>query len=426
MEWSTPPTIIPKPSTKKQLSRTKSNTSYQSIIHTSKSLNNLLHYTHILQGNGYYRRNINPHNLLLLKKSEFDIFYSTRYRYPLLVAETITARTGLTDPNHPMIDRRKIEDPFRQDLEVPTKYQHTLNDYKAYMEYGGSMGHNAPAGQHKTNIDIYNDTFVLTNITPQEMVFNSGLWVLMEQWCRFLGRNTNLERVMVITGSIPSMFDNDFNGVIMNVPSKMFKIICIKMRDETQSNINTNVCHVEILICHNKPYYVNYAIPKYDLSHYLLSHTQYSQFQRESGVDLKKLLEYYGFPSARIKPFRTQVNVAINLTPALRLQMKKSKWFGKLIYAKNLEVLEREWIECQKLSKEFENLEFHQEFYELTKRRLKRGSYISRTPPTNYTWNSHYHKASKVSKTSRTRKHNKGMKSKSKTKIKTHHREITQ
>lgn len=404
MEWFKPPTIN---ISNKKLSRRKSkisstassrtSTTTSSIKNTSKSLNNLTHYTQVLQGNKYFRRAITSQNLLLLKKREFDIFYSTRYRYPLLVAETITARTGMTDPNHPIIDRRKIEDPFRQDLEVPANHQYTLQDYKAYMEYGGSMGHNAPAGQHKTNMDVYNDTFVLTNITPQEMVFNSGLWVLMEQWCRFLGRHSNLERVMVITGSIPSRFDNDFNGVIMNVPSKMFKIICARMREE--SNLNTS--HVEILICHNKPYTVNYNVSKYDLSHYLLSHTQYSQFQRESGVDLKKLLEYYGFPTGRIKPFRAQVNVSINLSPAMRLQMKKSKWFGRIIYAKNLEVLEREWIECQKLAKEFENLQYHQEFYELTKKRLKRGSYISRTPPTNYTWKSYNHKAS-----SKTRKHN--------------------
>ena len=52
-------------------------------------------------------------------------------------------------------------------------YTITVN-YLAYMEYGGSMGHNAPAGQHQTDMDIYYETFLLSNITPQEMVFMSN------------------------------------------------------------------------------------------------------------------------------------------------------------------------------------------------------------------------------------------------------------
>jgi len=361
MEWTTPPNIGS--NGKKNSSRT--------TARTNINMNNITHYTKILQGNGYNKSHINDKNLLLLKKKEFDIFYSTIYKYPLLVAETITAKTGFTDPNHPYIDRRKIEDSFRQDLDVPSKYQYTLSDYKAYMEYGGSMGHNAPAGHHKTNMDVFNETFVLTNITPQEMVFNSGLWVLMEQWCRHLGRNTRLEKIMVITGSIPAKFNSNIGNIIMNIPSKMFKIIIIKMPE------HPDICHMEIFLCYNRAYNVNNALQKYDLSNYLIPHSKYNQFQKESGVDLKKLLEYYNFPSSKIKPFRAHLNISIILNPALRLQMKKSKWFGRLIYAKNLDILEHEWLECQKLSKEFENLEYHQEYYELTKKRLQRGSQLS-------------------------------------------------
>ena len=299
MEWDIPPNIT----NSNQRSSTSSSKS------SSTMLNNLTHYTQILQGNKYNKATINTSNLLFLKKREFDIFYSTKYKYPLLVAETITAMTGMTDPNHPFIDRRQIEDPFRQDPTIPFNLQHTLEDYKAYMEYGGSMGHNAPAGQHKTNMDVYSETFVLTNITPQEMVFNSGLWVLMEQWCRYLGRNSRLKRVMVFTGSIPARLDSEFNGVIMNVPSKMFKIICFQMQE------NPDICHLEIFLCHNKPYNVDYSTSRYDLSQYLVPHTPpgLAQFQRESGVDIKKLLEYYKFSSSKIKSFRSHLNISINL-----------------------------------------------------------------------------------------------------------------
>jgi DNA/RNA endonuclease G (NUC1) len=398
MNWTTPPNINTKKS--KSTMKSKSTKKYSISVSSNKtsiSLDNILNYTKLLHGNKYNQRTINESNLLFLKKQEFDIFYSTKYKYPLLVAETITARTGLTDPNHPQIDRRLIEDPFRQDTVIAFNQQHTLEDYKAYMEYGGSMGHNAPAGQHKTNINVYNETFLLTNITPQEMVFNSGLWVLLEQWCRNLGRNSRLEKVMVMTGSIPARFNSDFNGINMNVPSKMFKIVCIRFPKQP------NVCHMEIFNCDNKPYIINYSLSTYDLSKYLISHAQYGQFQKESGVNIKKLLEYYGFTSSRIKPFNSHLNISIYLNPVVKLLMKKSEWFGRLIYARNLDILEHEWVECQKLATEFENLQFHQEFYNFAKRRLMRGSRLSRTTYTNYSWKTPHHSITK--KTRQSKKH---------------------
>lgn len=347
------------------------------------NLNNLTKYTRILHGNHHNRQTLNAKNLLLLKKKEFDIFYSTKYKYPLLVAETITALTGKTDPNEPPIDRRIIEDPFRQDLDIPSKDQYTLDDYKKYMAYGGSMGHNAPAGQHKTNMTVYNETFVLTNITPQEMVFNSGIWVLIENWCRNLGRNSKLEKIMVFTGSIPDKRDKEYNGFVMNVPSSMFKIICINIPNRP------DMTTVEIFQCDNKAHGVNYNLPRVDLSSYLVPHNQIPEFQLASGVDIKRLLEHYGFNSNKIKPFRAHLNMDIYLNPGLKMQMKKSKWFGKLIYARTLDNLEYQWAECQKFANQFGanfgDVQYHREYYELTKQRLEKDNkQLTATTPKDY------------------------------------------
>mgnify|MGYP003347757196 CR=1 FL=1 len=65
---------------------------------------------------------------------------------------------------------------------------------------------------------------------------------------------------------------NDFNGVKMNVPSKMFKIVCIEFQDII------DICHLEIFQFNNKPYKINYLLSKYDLSRYLLLPTQIEQF----------------------------------------------------------------------------------------------------------------------------------------------------
>ena len=323
----------------------------------NSTLNNLTHYSRIFSKK-------HQNSLLYLKKTEFDIFYSTKYKYPLLVAETITSLTGKTDPNETPIDRRVIEDSFRPDMDIPLVHQYTREEYKKYMEYGGSMGHNAPAGQHKTNLEVYHETFQFSNITPQEIVFNSGLWVLMENWCKLLGQIKRISRVMIFTGSIPNKHIINLDRLKMNIPEKMFKIVCLEL------NGNPNTTYMEILVGDNKPYYVNHNIIKFDLSRFLLHSNSYESFLYYFGINLNTLLEYYGFNVNVIKPFRKHIHMEIVLTPALKLLMKKSTWFGYLIYAPSLEVLERKWNECKKLETEFQNISFHEEYYEFTKKRF--------------------------------------------------------
>ena len=334
----------------------------QSGINIVSSIDTLNHYKKIFNHNKK-----KDNTILLLKKKEFDIFYSCKRKYPLLVSETITSLTGKTDPNEPHIDRRVIEDPFREDVEVPSKYQHTLNDYVKYMEYGGSMGHNAAAGQHKTNLEIYYETFLLSNITPQEMVFNSGLWVLMENWCKYLGKHNGITNIRVMTGSIPSEEqEHNLNGVKMNIPLKMFKIVCFEFINKP------GITYLEILIANNSAYYVSPTTNKFDLSPFLVADKSHNWFQNFSGIDILFLLEYYGFNNKNIKPFRNMISMEIMLSPALKQLMKKSNWFGYLIYSPSLTHLEHKWEECKKLEKEFENLRYHEQFYESTKTRLLR------------------------------------------------------
>ena len=355
----------------------------------SLKLNNLVHYKKIFQHNRKMDKTI-----ILLKKLEFDIFYSCKRKYPLLVKETITPLTGTTDPNEPPIDRRLIIDPFREDPDIPTQYRHTLEDYEALMAYGGSMGHNAPAGQHKTNMTVYSETFLLSNITPQEMVFNSGLWVLMENWCKQLGYNKNLQNITVFTGSIPDKTDkiihihshnnnhnsshnnshnnshNKNNDIKFNIPLKMFKIICFQTIDKP------NITHMEILIANNAPYYVNPKIGKFELNSYIVPTKSHSWFENFSGINIKNLLEYYGFNTSNIKPFRYFINMNVNLSPALRLLMKKSNWFGYIIYSTSIEELDKKWEECKRFEKEFQNLEFHKKYYDSVRNKLLSDSKI--------------------------------------------------
>ena len=251
-----------------------------------------------------------------------------------------------------------------EDIELPIECRHSLEDYDKYMSYGLSMGHNAPAGQHKTNINVFNETFLLSNITPQEMVFNSGLWALMENWCKKLGENKHLYDITIFTGSIPSNKNINFKdiGVSMNIPQKMFKIVCFKHIDKP------NITFMEILIANNSPYFINPNINNYDISPYLVSVKSWNWFQNFSSININKLLLFYGFDIKNIKPFRTKISLEIHLHRLLKLLMQKSNWYGYLIYAKNIKELEEKWKECK--LQNFDNIQYHQEFYERVKLKL--------------------------------------------------------
>jgi len=326
---------------------------------TKFNMNNIINYKNIFS---YNRKN--DKSIIFLKKTEFDIFYSCKYKYPILVKETITSQTGNPELNGERIDRSKLIDPFMEDIELPIECRHSLEDYDKYMSYGLSMGHNAPAGQHKTNINVFNETFLLSNITPQEMVFNSGLWALMENWCKKLGENKHLYDITIFTGSIPSNKNINFKdiGVSMNIPQKMFKIVCFKHIDKP------NITFMEILIANNSPYFINPNINNYDISPYLVSVKSWNWFQNFSSININKLLLFYGFDIKNIKPFRTKISLEIHLHRLLKLLMQKSNWYGYLIYAKNIKELEEKWKECK--LQNFDNIQYHQEFYERVKLKL--------------------------------------------------------
>ena len=326
---------------------------------TKSNMNNIINYKSIFSHN---RKN--DKSIIFLKKTEFDIFYSCKYKYPILVKETITSQTGNPELNGERIDRSKLIDPFMEDNELPIKCRHTLEDYDKYMSYGVSMGHNAPAGQHKTNINVFNETFLLSNITPQEMVFNSGLWALMENWCKKLGENKHLYDITIFTGSIPSNKNINFKdiGVSMNIPQKMFKIVCFKHTDKP------NITFMEILIANNSPYFINPKIINYDITPYLVPVKSWNWFQNFSSININKLLLFYGYEIKNIRPFRTKISLEIHLHRLLKLLMQKSNWYGYLIYAKNIKELDEKWEECK--LQNFDNIYYHQEFYERVRLKL--------------------------------------------------------
>lgn len=327
------------------------------MYNNTNIVNNLLPYNFIKKQKKY--------DIQLLKKKEFDIFYSGKLKYPLLVKETITVNTGKTDPNETPIDRRYLIDPFKEDPLLPINKSFTIQDYRNYMCFGGSLGHNAPAGQHKTSMNIYAETFLLSNITPQDIVLNTGLWALIENWSKFLGKNHNLINITVFTGSVPNDINYTFYDTIMNVPTKMYKLITFQHIDYP------NKLFIDCFVCDNKPYNIDYHKQKHSLAQYILPHYKLYSFFKKININLDELLKYYNLDMDNIYPVSSIVNTNIFINQPLVLLMKKSYWFDKMVNVKNIEELEENWKKIQKYQKEFDNLDYHRDYYEYTKKRLE-------------------------------------------------------
>lgn len=143
------------------------------------------------------------------------IGYAVHYRYqtktPEYVVERVTVAMA-TGPN-------KRRDDFRPDPEVPPQFRATLQDY-AGQPY--DRGHVAAAGNNTHDPKAMSESFLLTNMVPQDKNNNRGVWKQMEtitrDWIVKYGE------LFIISGTIYNQqYKVIGNGV--GVPDGLFKII---------------------------------------------------------------------------------------------------------------------------------------------------------------------------------------------------------
>jgi DNA/RNA endonuclease G (NUC1) len=309
--------------------------------------------------------------ILYLKKQQWEAYYSTANKWPYLTIQGINPGTGQVLPGQEL-QRQSRADPFRPDPEVPSEYSMTLADYENYKVMGGSPGHNAPASQHRTTIEIYDETFLLSNITPQEIVMNAGVWVILENWVKILGRNPRSSDVYCITGSVAAARSTKFGSSQMNIPTHMFKIITARTR-APQTPIEKNTIHIACFLYPNIP--INPTPANTEIWKYLVSLKTIADM---TGFAFFPLFErIYGLApfATRIMHLNKLVPIKFTPNPSLLTQMKRAYYYGALIYSTTVEELDRVWAECQTHAAEFVHMQFHGEYYELAKSRI-----LSRTP----------------------------------------------
>lgn len=154
----------------------------------------------------------NEYYITVLCNKAYTSYYSDLDRIPYLVTENIR--------NSDLSQKEPRTNDFRPDLRLPPKLRSTLKDY---YKSGYDRGHMAPAGDTNDHETI-SESFLLSNMTPQNPELNRTLWKNIENYARI---KANLNgQAFVITGVIFNhcLVEEKLQGRVA-VPDKYFKII---------------------------------------------------------------------------------------------------------------------------------------------------------------------------------------------------------
>ncbi|MDX1461939.1 MAG: DNA/RNA non-specific endonuclease [Marinirhabdus sp.] len=99
-------------------------------------------------------------------------------------------------------------------------------DWRNYKNSGYDRGHLVAAADRGFNYDAYHQTFLTSNISPQNHDFNRGIWNSLEQQVRRWAKEFN--GVFVVTGGILTAHLDQIGDEGVSVPKAFFKIVLDK------------------------------------------------------------------------------------------------------------------------------------------------------------------------------------------------------
>ncbi|MFB9053303.1 DNA/RNA non-specific endonuclease [Formosa undariae] len=108
---------------------------------------------------------------------------------------------------------------FNEDKSVKTKSA----DWRSYKNSGYDKGHLCPAADRRKTVVSYNETFLTSNISPQNHDFNAGIWNELEQTVRTWAKSYN--DVYVVTGGVLKGNLKTIGKDRVSVPNYFYKII---------------------------------------------------------------------------------------------------------------------------------------------------------------------------------------------------------
>ncbi|NJX14820.1 DNA/RNA non-specific endonuclease [Tamlana crocina] len=108
---------------------------------------------------------------------------------------------------------------FEIDEAVKTGAAHWRN----YKNSGYDRGHLCPAGDRRYTKQAHDETFLTSNISPQEHQFNSGIWNTLEQKVRYWA--SKYDGVFVITGGVLKEGLETIGEEQVSVPKQFYKVL---------------------------------------------------------------------------------------------------------------------------------------------------------------------------------------------------------
>ncbi len=108
---------------------------------------------------------------------------------------------------------------FEVDHAVKTKAAHWRN----YKQSGYDRGHLCPAGDRRYSKAAHDETFLTSNISPQEHEFNAGIWNRLEQKTRYWA--SKYDGVFVVTGGVLKGDLKTIGEENVSVPNYFYKVL---------------------------------------------------------------------------------------------------------------------------------------------------------------------------------------------------------
>ncbi len=150
---------------------------------------------------------------LILQRTGYIVSYNEEYKIPNWVAWKLTA-----DHTSGPYKREGIK--FHEDMDVPSPRVTTYD----YNRSGYDRGHMCPSGDNKWSRTAQEESFLMTNMCPQNHNLNTGDWNEMEQQCRKWAKKYG--SVYIVCG--PILIGKNHKKIGKNkvvVPEAFFKVV---------------------------------------------------------------------------------------------------------------------------------------------------------------------------------------------------------
>ena len=123
-----------------------------------------------------------------LKRMAYKVWYSEQLRIPMAVSWYLTKE-------HTYGNNQRKDEMFHPDEDI----RNAVTTYD-YMQTGYDRGHMCPAGDNKWNAQALDETFLMTNICPQNHNLNKNDWNDLEQLCRHWARKYG--KIYIVCGPV--------------------------------------------------------------------------------------------------------------------------------------------------------------------------------------------------------------------------------